>query len=270
MNMAKTPAASAPVNNAPITVNDICIAKPDENLTEQVLRQRACSELLRQGAIKAGLLACDDPIPVDGILSEIASQSVEVLLMQAITADTPDEATCRRYYDGHKTEFKRDERVKLRHILFAVTPGLDVNRIRQHAQGYLIDLRSETDPDRAQFGIIAKEVSNCPSGAIGGDLGWLDTTGCAPEIAQEIFGKSVIGVFSTLVRSRFGLHIIEVLERQAGWLPPYEHVSEAVTQVLKRRQFTTALSKYLHSLANHAKIDGLQLYPEQGAESPTA
>ena len=42
-------------------VNGVVLSYPNEALTIETLRQRACAELLRQAAIEAGLLAADDP-----------------------------------------------------------------------------------------------------------------------------------------------------------------------------------------------------------------
>jgi peptidyl-prolyl cis-trans isomerase C len=44
-------------------VNGVVLAYPNEGLTTEALRQRACAELLRQAAIQAGLLAADDRCP---------------------------------------------------------------------------------------------------------------------------------------------------------------------------------------------------------------
>ena len=44
-------------------VNGVVLSDANEALTTEKLRQRACSELLRQAAIEAGLLAADDPCP---------------------------------------------------------------------------------------------------------------------------------------------------------------------------------------------------------------
>ena len=43
---------------------------------------------------------------------------------------------------------------------------------------------------------------------------WLTAADCAPEFAREIFGRAEIGVLPRLVHSRFGLHIVEIVERE--------------------------------------------------------
>jgi hypothetical protein len=83
-----------------------------------------------------GLLPIDDTAPADGVISEPASHAIEHLLEQVrLQVPEPDEAACRRHHAGHQAAATaRGERVRLRHILFAVTPGVDVVALRQRAE----------------------------------------------------------------------------------------------------------------------------------------
>ena len=62
-----------------------------------------------------------------------------------------------------------------------------------------------------------------------------------------------------LVHSRFGLHVVEVLERESGTVPPYEQVRAAVLQQLHQQSYATALSQYLRLLAARARVVGVDL-----------
>ncbi|MFN3861508.1 MAG: peptidylprolyl isomerase [Roseateles sp.] len=243
-------------------VNDIAIATPDEALDEAQLRQRACTELLRQRAMQLGLLDADDPTPEAGAISEAASAAIEALLAQELAGPEPDEAACRRHYEANAKHFAQGERLQVRHILFAVTPGVDVGLLRQKAEGHLIELRAS---DPSAFSAAAKNLSNCPSGAEGGQLGWLTANDCAPEFARELFGRSEIGVLPRLVHSRFGLHIVAIDAREPGRVPAFEQVREAVAQQMRQRHQLTALRQYLQTLAAQARLQGVEL---QAATSP--
>lgn len=243
-------------------INHIEIAAADEALDETDLRQRACTELLRQRAQSLGLLDEDDPAPLKGAISEAASNAIETLIAQELVGLEPDEAACRRHYDANARHFARGERLQLRHILFAVTPGVDVTQLRQRAEQHLIALRAS---EKSAFTEAAKSLSNCPSGAEGGQLGWLSTEDCAPEFARELFGRSEIGVLPQLVHSRFGLHIVAIDAREAGQLPDFEQVREAVAQQMRQRQQISALRQYLQTLAGAARVEGVDL---QQASSP--
>ena len=150
-----------------------------------------------------------------------------------------------------------------------VTPGMDVVLLRKRAEAALLDLRchdgsaaqiGETSANAADaFARGAAEWSNCPSGANGGDLGWLSAADCAPEFARELFGKSEVGVLPRLVHSRFGLHVVEVLDREAGVRQPFEMVRGAVTNSLRQQAYVTALRQYLRLLAGKAVLEGVEL-----------
>jgi peptidyl-prolyl cis-trans isomerase C len=240
-------------------VNGVALSAPDEVLTTEALRQRACAELLRQAAMRAGLLAADDPPPAGGAMSEAASTAIEALLDRELKLPEPSEEALRRHHAAQRGRYAVGERAQLRHVLFAVTPGVDVNALRQRAEACLLDVRCASPAGEDRFAAAAAATSNCPSGAEGGTLGWLTADECAPEFAREIFGKPEVGVLPRLVHSRFGLHVVEVLAREPGLDPPFEAVRSAVAQGLRQQAFATALRQYLQLLAGAAMLTGVDL-----------
>jgi peptidyl-prolyl cis-trans isomerase C len=216
---------------------------------------QASLELLRQAAIRAGLLDAGDPPAEGGIVSDAAAEAIEALLERELRVPEPDEAACRRHHAAQPARYATGERARVRHVLFAVTPGVDVAALRGRAEACLIDLRAAGRERDARFAQVARELSNCPSGADGGDLGWLLAEDCAPEFAREIFhGPAEVGVLPRLVHSRFGLHVVEVLQREAGTTPPYETVQAAVAQTLRQQAYVTALQQYLRVLAGDSPL----------------
>ncbi len=240
------------------SVNGVPLAAAGEDLPPEAVRQRACQELLRQAAIDAGLLDAADPAPVDGACSEAASAAIEALLDTALQLPEPSDDACRRHHAAQRGRYAVGERVELRHVLFAVTPGVDVNALRQRAEACLLDVRT-APPGSDRFAAAAAASSNCPSGAQGGALGWLTRDDCAPEFAREVFGQPEVGVLPRLVHSRFGLHVVEVLARQPGTEPAFEAVRPAVLQSLRQQAFATALRQYLQLLAGQATLVGIDL-----------
>jgi peptidyl-prolyl cis-trans isomerase C len=240
-------------------VNGVALCDETETLSVEELRQRACTELLRQAAMEAGLLSSDDPVPAVGAMSEAASAAIEALLDRELAMPQPSEEDCRRHHAAQAGRYAVGERVQVRHVLFAVTPGVDVNALRQRAEGCLLDLRCTTPGGEDRFAAAAAATSNCPSGAEGGALGWLTAEDCAPEFAREIFGKPEVGVLPRLVHSRFGLHVVQVLAREPGVQPAFEAVKSAVAQALRQQSFATALRQYLQLLAGQALVEGVDL-----------
>jgi len=239
-------------------VNGVALNAPHESLDEEALRQRACTELLRQAAQQAGLLPASDVPGVEGAISVQASNAIEQLLERELDLPDPSEEACRRYHDAHPAAHAQGERAQLRHVLFAVTPGIDVKQLRLRAEALLIELRC-ADDGGAQFAKAAAQWSNCPSGQQGGDLGWLTRADCAPEFAREVFGGAEIGVLARLVHSRFGLHVVEVVARDPGQQPSFEEVRQAIALTLRQQAWVNALRQYLQLLAGAAVVEGVAL-----------
>ena len=239
-------------------VNGVALNAPHELLDEETLRQRACTELLRQAAQQAGLLPASDVPGVEGAISVEASNAIEQLLERELDLPDPSEEACRRYHEAHPAAHAQGERAQLRHVLFAVTPGVDVKQLRLRAEALLIELRC-ADDGGTQFAKAAAQWSNCPSGQQGGDLGWLTRADCAPEFAREVFGSAEIGVLARLVHSRFGLHVVEVVAREAGQQPAFEDVRQAIALTLRQQAWVNALRQYLQVLAGGATVEGVVL-----------
>ena len=240
------------INHVPLVAGDIALPADE-------LRQRACTELLRQAAQQAGLLDGGDAPGTDGVISEAAAAAIETLLAQSLSLPEPAEEACRRHYLAHQAAYRTGERVCVRHILFAVTPGVDVVALRKRAEMALLEVRCFDGNAAESFGATARALSNCPSGAEGGDLGWLVSDDCAPEFARELFGHVEVGVLPRLAHSRFGLHVVEVLAREPGVQQQFDAVRGAVTMSLRQQTYVTALRQYLQLLAGQALVEGVDL-----------
>ena len=246
-------------------VNGVPLCAPGDAIAVDALRQRACTELLRQAAQRGGLLAADDAPTADGVISDAASAAIDALIAREVVVPEPTDEALRRHFAAHAAQYRTGERVHVRHILFAVTPGVDVVALRKRAEATLLDVRCHDGAAADGFPHAARTLSNCPSGAEGGDLGWLAQTDCAPEFAREVFGHAEIGVLPRLVHSRFGLHVVEVSAREAGAVPAFETVRGAVAAALQQQGFVTALRQYLRLLAGAADVEGVDL---DGAATP--
>ncbi|MBU4520477.1 MAG: peptidyl-prolyl cis-trans isomerase, partial [Gammaproteobacteria bacterium] len=193
---------------------------------------------------------------------------IETMLDQAVTSPDPTEEECRRHYEAQKNRLIVGQALHVRHILFAVTPGVNVHALSQRAETALLEL-SRKDVPAGRFAQLAAELSNCPSGAQGGDLGWVTPEACAPELANELFFQTDsrwgMGVHPRLVHTRFGLHIIEVLGRKKGQLPEFGQVRDQIASRLALQSRSTALRQYMQLLVGQAKVEGVEL---EGADSP--
>jgi len=249
------------------SINGIALHDVGETPDPNTLRERAYTELLRQQAVKAGLLPRHAGL-VAPELDDAQRAVIEGLLDAAVVSPDPGESECRRYFDANKGRFIVGQALHVRHILFAVTPGVNVHALSQRAEAALLELiRKDVPPGR--FEALAAELSNCPSSAQGGDLGWVTPEDCAPELANELFFQTDsrwgMGVHPRLVHTRFGLHIIEVLGRRKGKLPEFEQVQERIKAQLALQSRSTALRQYMQLLVGQARVEGIEL---ESADSP--
>ena len=249
------------------SINGIALHEPGETLDPQVLRERAITELLRQEAVTLGLLPRFRGLTYTEP-DEAQRQVIETMVDQAVNTPAPTEEESRRHYEAQKNRFIVGQALHVRHILFAVTPGVNVHALSQHAEKALLEL-SRKDVAEGRFVELAKELSNCPSSTEGGDLGWLTPEACAPELANELFFQTDsrwgMGVHPRLVHTRFGLHIIEVLGRKKGTLQTYEAVRDQIVGRLELQSRSTAMRQYLQLLVGQAEVEGVEL---EGSATP--
>ena len=264
-------AASAPLARAQelpaATINGIALHAAGQRPEAEELRELAYAELLRQRAVQRGLLPSHAG-PAAPELSEPERQILEAMVDEEVSSPQPQEAECQRYHQAHVSEFMVGQALHMRHILFAVTPGINVQALAVHAEKALLELTHKDTPS-GRFAERAAELSNCPSSSQGGDLGWVGPDDCAPELAKALFhqshNQSSVGVHPTLVHSRFGFHIVEVLERRAGKEPTYSEVRERIARQLAMQSRARALYQYMALLAGEAELENIVL---EAAGSP--
>jgi peptidyl-prolyl cis-trans isomerase SurA len=102
------------------------------------------------------------------------------------------------------------DQVHVRHILLRPTEILDLPAVRQKILGIRQQIIGGDD-----FATVARAVSDDNTSATdGGDLGWLSPGDTVPEFEQAI-AKLALGSMSEPIQTRFGWHLVEVLERRS-------------------------------------------------------
>jgi peptidyl-prolyl cis-trans isomerase C len=215
----------------------------------------AVRELLRQRAVTRGFLSAD----ADD--DDETGKAIERLLVEEVQVPTPTEAECRRNYETHRKEFQSGDLVHARHILFQVTPGVDVAQLRTRAEETLAELLRE--PER--FDAAARELSNCPSGQQGGNLGQIGRGDTVPEFERALFRLGPTGILREIVKTRFGFHIVAVDRQIFGETLPFDAVRERIAERLKASVEERALRQYVSILAGEAEVAGVDL---KGALTP--
>ncbi|MCF8168339.1 MAG: peptidylprolyl isomerase [Rhodoferax sp.] len=260
-------AAAQALASPQASINGISLHAPGELVEDSALRELAHTELLRQQAVKAGLLPRHKGLTVPE-LSQDDRNVIEAMVDAAVVTPQPTDEECQRYFDANKAQFVVGQALHVRHILFAVTPGVNVHALAVHAEKALLTLLGK-DAKPERFGQLAAELSNCPTGSSGGDLGWVGPDDCAPELANELFHQKHsqwgMGVHPRLVHTRFGFHIIEVLGRRKGEQKTYVQVRDRIAAQLALQSRAKALHQYMSLLVGQAQVEGIDL---DRADSP--
>lgn len=186
---------------------------------------------------------------------------VEALLVREVVVPMPSLEECKRHYETHADRFTVGELVEANHILFQVTPNLNLESLRKHAEVVLQDVLD----DPSHFAAMAKANSNCPSGEVGGNLGQLSRGDTVPEFEKVIFAAEENHIVPRLVETRFGLHIVQIGRKLAGNLLPFDQVASKIADAMQRASHDHALRQYLQLMVGQAQISGIEL---AGADTP--
>lgn len=137
---------------------------------------------------------------------------------------------------------------RARHILFRVSESLPEAEASRRAQDVVARLKAGED-----FAELAKKLSADGSAAKGGDLGWLLPGDTVPDF-ERAMSRLEPQEISNPVRSPFGIHIIQVLEKRTD-VPPLERQRAQIRMALRERKAEEAYDSWLQELRDRAYVE---------------
>jgi peptidyl-prolyl cis-trans isomerase D len=138
----------------------------------------------------------------------------------------------RMAYEQNKDRYRIPERVKARHILLMTQgkPPAEEAKLKAQAEDLLKQIKSG-----ANFAELAKKYSEDPgSKDKGGDLDWVVKGQTVPEFEAALFALKPNGI-SGVVKTTYGFHIIQALEKENAHLKTLEEVKPELTTELKNQ-----------------------------------
>ena len=173
---------------------------------------------------------------------------VNKLLEQVLTNElTVTDEEIDTFVEKNRQRLQQPERVRARHILIKAGASTGTEA-REQARAKAENLRQQL-ADGADFAELAKTHSECPSSGKGGDLGYFTRGRMVPPFDAAAFGLPVNTV-SEVVETRFGYHLIEVLDhREEG-----QASKERVASLLRDRKQQLNLKRYIDTLRADADI----------------
>ena len=137
---------------------------------------------------------------------------------------------------------------RARHILLRQRAGLSDQDAERRLAGYRDQVRAKT----ADFGELAKKYSEDGSAPNGGDLGWMGPGDLVPEFEQAM-NRLQIGEVSDPVKTQFGWHLIQVLERRQAELT-VEKQREFAKAAIRARRMDQAYADWIKELRDTATV----------------
>ncbi len=156
------------------------------------------------------------------------------------------------YYDGNPEDFMRPDQVQARHILIKVGPEADTLE-KTAARKRIEEIRTKLD-EGGDFGALAREFSEGPSSAKGGDLGWFERGQMVKPFEEAAFALKP-GEVSGVVETQFGYHLIEVTDKRQATKMAYADVKERLQQYLKEIKVQKEVRLYLAQLKEKAQVE---------------
>ena len=151
-----------------------------------------------------------------------------------------DDAAVNKFYTDNEDKFVSPFQVKASHIL--VKEEKDINEV------------SEKLKSGESFEDLAKELSECPSGQNGGDLGFFEKGKMVPEFETAAFALGVNEI-STPFKTDFGFHIVKVTDKNEGGKQTLADVSEGIKRHLEQLEAQKVISKKVMELRETATIE---------------
>jgi len=138
---------------------------------------------------------------------------------------------------------------RVRHIVLRPSAQLGIDAVERR----ILDFRQQIASGAKTFEEIARQYSEDGSAQAGGDLGWASPGSFVPEF-EEAMDKLPIAGLSGPVRSRFGVHLIQVLDRRETTVEP-KQLREQATNALKEQKFDPAYAEWVADLRAKAFIE---------------
>lgn len=176
-------------------------------------------------------------------------QFVDNYLVQEVKVT---ETEVKDFYTNNPDMFKQPEQIKASHILIKVDTQADKSTKDQANKKIKeIQKKLETGED---FTSLAKRFSEGPSNVKGGDLGYFNRGQMVKPFEDAAF-KLKPGEVSDIVETRFGYHLIKVVDKKPESVVSYENVKDKLAQYIEQEKKGEVIKAEIEKLRQKAVIE---------------
>jgi peptidyl-prolyl cis-trans isomerase C len=176
----------------------------------------------------------------------------EYLKTQDILEPEISEELIKETYARDPDSYTRKETLQASHVLIAVDGSAGAEEKKQ-ARKKAETIRKEILGGK-DFAEMAEKHSDCNSASGGGRLGYIKK-GYMPDEFDKVAFAMKQGAVSEVVKTKFGYHIIKVLEKKPAGVTPYEEVRDLIKKLLQQQESKKKLAVHITELKKKAKIE---------------
>lgn len=184
------------------------------------------------------------------IPEQVSVEYVELSLEQLAKQQVVSEAALKSFYEEHQASYSAPERVRARHILipFAASAKGSEEQASNKAQDLLKKIKEGAD-----FAALAKTESvDTGSAKNGGDLGWFTRGQMVPEFEKAVFSLNKANELVGPVRTQYGYHLIQLIERKPAETRPFKEVRALVLEQVQREKAYALFAELSEKMAKLA------------------
>ena len=165
---------------------------------------------------------------------------------------TVPEEKIKAYYDSNPQFFKKPEQVKASHILIKIKP--DASEAEKAEAMKKITQAQEKLKKGDDFAEVAKAASEGPTAVKGGDLGYFGRGQMVKPFEAVAFTLEP-GKVSDVVTTKFGYHLIKVVEKKPETTIPFDAVKPRIEQYLKQEEVQKEVKQFIEKSRKEAKVE---------------
>lgn len=154
-----------------------------------------------------------------------------------------------QYYEDHKQDYERPERVRVRRIFLLASQETEE---RAKARARLERFREEIEAG-AEFEELAKRHSQGPDAELGGLVGWQQRGDLKPALDEAVFSLPIGGT-SDVIETLGGVLLLRVDERQEQSHKPLEEVRLEIEPEIRAQAAQKRYQKWLDDLRKRSRV----------------
>jgi len=241
----------------------------DKDEREQRLQQWARENAIERVLLEQAARADEEPLPeeqladaldrarrqwgddanVDELRADVELNLKVGRLLEKAAAEAaePTDEQVQAFYEENRDAFRAPERVHAAHIVMHV----DANTPPEVAEAKIREAQKRLEAGE-DFAKVSDTASDCQDP--GGNLGWFARGQMVEEFENTIW-KMTPGQVSDIFATRFGWHIVKMIDRKPEGIVPFEEVEDLARERAQHQLRDQAVEAYLDSLREKAAIE---------------